>query len=537
MSDENFAMLRKEHRIHLKDKEQKVKSDDFNFNKIERYFLKSDKKNIHQVISDRTFHDLDLEDVFKFIDRTSSAIGQQYLYHLLRTLPSDNLRSEKTEALIALFKNDEKLKKLVLDQVSKLNNNDAYYVASLFQGPYLQKPKWFWIIQTLSLISICAVLLSIAFQQVLIFIIFLFPLNLGIHYWNKNNLYQYASSIPQLLVMNQIAEEMLKHKYLHDENIAQAVKELNTLSKSMSIFKIEAKLQSEAGLFVEYFIELIKALFLIEPVLLFKILPFLDSRRQHIADVFNFVGEIDAVLSIHSLRNDLPYYCIPDIISDKKELYTNASYHPLIYNSVANDIDLNRKSALLTGSNMSGKTTFIRTIGINVILGQAINTCFAKEFKVSRMKVHSAIRISDDLLENKSYYFEEVLTLKNLLQESQTAAGNLFLLDELFKGTNTIERIASGKAILSYLNKNNNIVILSTHDLELAGFLKNSFDLYHFTEVISEGKMLFDYKIKPGNLTTTNAIRILSLNDYPQEVVDEATWLADQIQNTKRDNY
>ena len=296
-------------------------------------------------------------------------------------------------------------------------------------------------------------------------------------------------------------------------------------------------MQSEAGLFVEYFIELIKALFLIEPVLLFKILPFLDSRRQHIADVFNFVGEIDAVLSIHSLRNDLPYYCIPDIISDKKELSTNASYHPLIFNSVANDIDLNGKSALLTGSNMSGKTTFIRTIGINVILGQAINTCFAKEFKVSRMKVHSAIRISDDLLENKSYYFEEVLTLKNLLQESQTAAGNLFLLDELFKGTNTIERIASGKAILSYLNKNNNIVIVSTHDLELAGFLKNSFDLYHFTEVISEGKMLFDYKIKPGNLTTTNAIRILSLNDYPQEVVDEATWLADQIQNTKRDNY
>lgn len=527
-------MFRKKHRVTLKDKELKVKTDDFNFNKIERYFLKISKENIHQVISDRTCHDLDLEDIFKFIDRTSSSIGQQYLYHLLRTLPSDKLRSEKTETLIAFFNSDNGFKKRVLDEVSKLDNNDAYYVSSLFQGPHLQKPKWFWVIQTLSLISICAVLLSFVFQQVLIFIIFLLPVNLGIHYWNKNNLYQYASSIPQLLVMNEIAEKMLKHKYLHDENVAKAVKELDTMSRSMSIFKIEAKLQSEAGLFVEYFIELIKALFLIEPVLLFKILPFLDSRRQHMADVFNFVGEIDAALSIHLLRDDLPYYCIPNIISNRKELITTASYHPLIYNSVANDIDLNAKSALLTGSNMSGKTTFIRTIGINVILCQAINTCFAREFSVSRMKVHSAIRISDDLLDNKSYYFEEVLTLKNLLQESQLTSENLFLLDELFKGTNTIERIAAGKAILSYLNKRNNIVIVSTHDLELADFLKNTFDLYHFTEVIRDEKILFDYKIKPGNLTTTNAIRILSLNDYPREVVDEATLLADQIQNTKK---
>lgn len=530
-------MFGKRKRNHETGQQQKVKPDDFNFNKIERFFLKSNKEDIKQIISDRTYHDLDLEDIFKFIDRTTSSIGQQYLYHLIRTIPSDNRRSDRIETLITLFTHDHELKKLVLDEISKLGNNDAYYVASLFQGPHLQKPKWFWIIQGLSLLSIGAILLSFLFQQALILIIFLLPVNLGIHYWNKNNLYQYASSIPQLLVMNQIAGKLLKHKYLHDQGVTKAVSELETLSRSMSIFKIEAKLQSEAGLFVEYFIELIKALFLIEPILLFKILPFLDSRRQHIASVFTFIGEIDAALSINSLRNDLPYYCIPDIISNKKELRTTGSYHPLIHHSVANDIDLNGKSALLTGSNMSGKTTFIRIIGINVILGQAIHTCFAKEFKVSRMKVHSAIRISDDLLDSKSYYFEEVLTVKNLLQESQLASENLFLLDELFKGTNTIERIAAGKAILSYLNKKNNLVLVSTHDLELAGFLKNTFDLYHFSEVIRDDKILFDYKIKPGNLTTTNAIRILSLNDYPQEVVDEAVHLSDKIKNFKTSEF
>jgi hypothetical protein len=531
-------MFGKRRSIPATDHEQQLKPDDFNFNKIERFFLKSDKEDIHQVISDRTYHDLDLEDIFKFIDRTISSIGQQYLYHLLRTIPSDAKRSNRIEALTDIFQNDQTVKKRVMHEIGKLDNQDAYYISGLFLGTHLQKPKWFWLIQSLSLISISSVLLAFFFPKVLIFLIALFPVNLGIHYWNKTNLYQYASSIPQLLIMNQIAGKILKQKHLHDEKVARSVEELDTLgmSMAMSIFKIEAKLQSETALVVEYLLELIKGLFLIEPILLFKILPFLDSRRQQIATVFAFVGEMDAVISINHLRESVPYYCLPDIISHQKQLHTTGSYHPLIYHSVSNDLDINGRSSLLTGSNMSGKTTFIRTIGINAILGQSIHTCFAEKFAVSRIKIHAAIRMSDDLLDNKSYYFEEVLTIKNLLEESHLTAANLFLLDEVFKGTNTIERIAAGKAIVSYLNKKNNIVLVSTHDLELAAFLKDTFDLYHFTEMIQANEILFDYKIKSGNLKTTNAIRILSMNAYPEEVIEEAILLADQIQRTQTEH-
>tara|TARA_R100001369_G_scaffold92113_1_gene135534 strand:- start:301 stop:672 length:372 start_codon:yes stop_codon:yes gene_type:complete len=113
---------------------------------------------------------------------------------------------------------------------------------------------------------------------------------------------------------------------------------------------------------------------------------------------------------------------------------------------------------------MSGKTSFIRAIGLNVITGLTINTCFAKSFTFPLLKLFSAIRISDDLMNDKSYYFEEVLTIKEMLLESRSGKRNLFLLDEIFKGTNTVERISAGKAVLLALTKGNNKVLVSTHD-------------------------------------------------------------------------
>lgn len=316
-------------------------------------------------------------------------------------------------------------------------------------------------------------------------------------------------------------------------DISESIRAIDSLGIQMSLFKLEVKLQSEIGQAVEYLVELVKALFLIEPLVLYHVLKELDKKRTQIQRVYEYVGEIDTAISIHFLRKDLPHFCLPTITQDKKQIRAEEVYHPLIYASVSNSIDLNEKSALLTGSNMSGKTTFIRTIGINIITAQTLNTCFAKEFSTPILKIHSAIRISDDLLNDKSYYFEEVLTMKALLEESNSDFENIFLLDEMFKGTNTVERIASGKAVLTYLNKKNNIVLVATHDLELAELLKDSFSMFHFTEVVQGDTIVFDYKIKSGNLGNTNAIRILELNNYPEEIIKEATQLAASLYKNK----
>jgi DNA mismatch repair ATPase MutS len=181
---------------------------------------------------------------------------------------------------------------------------------------------------------------------------------------------------------------------------------------------------------------------------------------------------------------------------------------------------------------MSGKTSFIRAIGLNIITGLTINTCFAKTMTFPLLKIFSAIRISDDLMNDKSYYFEEVLTIKYILDQSNFGK-NLFLLDEIFKGTNTVERIASGKAVLSELAKSDNKILVSTHDIELTEMLSNEYELYHFSEKVNNNTVGFDYKLKNGKLKHRNAIRILEINDYPSEVVEEAFSITKKLDEEK----
>jgi DNA mismatch repair ATPase MutS len=129
------------------------------------------------------------------------------------------------------------------------------------------------------------------------------------------------------------------------------------------------------------------------------------------------------------LKQGLKSFCLPGLFDNQKVIIAIEMYHPLIINCIPNSIHVDGKSILLTGSNMSGKTTFIRTIGINIITGLTINTCFAKQFSLYRLKIFSAIGISDDLMNDKSYYFEEVLTIKEMIEKSQLTESNLFLLD------------------------------------------------------------------------------------------------------------
>lgn len=119
--------------------------------------------------------------------------------------------------------------------------------------------------------------------------------------------------------------------------------------------------------------------------------------------------------------------------------------------------------------------------------------------------------------------------MKELIDNVPSGYRNIFLIDEIFKGTNTAERIASAKAILSYLKKSANLVFVSTHDVELSGLLSEDFDLYHFTETTLDDQMDFDHRLKKGPLTTRNAIKILTMSGYPEEITKEASRLVENF--------
>ena len=528
---------KKEAVLRLRNSFGTLKEGSFDFDKIEKYFRNKDNSNAYHVLSEKTCNDLDFDDLFMFLDRTNSKVGQQYLYNKLRTITIDESQTALDEELIALLSQDAELRTSIQQKIEKLKRHDAYYITSLFQEEHLNPPKWFFIIKLLSFTSVALLIFSFFDPLFFILLIGVFIVNFIIHYWNKNNLIQYVSSIPQLLKLNSIAAQLFAIPSFKKINpgVFTSIQLINEVKNRMSFIQLEAKLQGEFGLVAWVFLELLKTLFLLEPLLLFGVLRRLNTKRTEIESVFKFVGHIDMLISIASVRNGLGTYCIPTIKKDDTKISATQIEHPLIIDCTTNTLEIGNKSILLTGSNMSGKTTFIRTIGLNILTGLTINTCFAKAISFPILRIFSAIRISDDLMNNKSYYFEEVLTIKDMIMESETGVRNLFLLDELFKGTNTVERISAGKAVLSTLSKNNNIVLVSTHDIELTDMLSDEFELYHFSELLNDKSVGFDYKLKEGKLKNRNAIKILEINDYPKEVIEEAMSISKKMDasNTK----
>jgi len=507
------------------------KDDSFEFTYIENYCRNKSKEEKTQILSDKTCNDLDFQELFMSLDRTNSRVGQQYLYNQLRTIPQGSNLIGKNEELIERFTIDSDFRVNIQLQLLKLKSSSAFFLTTLFQKEHIKPPKWFFVIQLLSLSSFLSLLMIPFFPNMMLVSIGIFIINLVIHYWNKNNLYEYLLSLPQLLKLNKVAKELFKNdavKHLNPQ-LLNSIKEIEKVKNRMATIRLEAQLENDYALLFWTIVDLLKIVFLLEPLFLFGILKQLNSTRKEVEEVFEFVGLIDALISVASLRNGLDSYCIPELIKEEKKLIVKEIYHPLIPDCVRNSITVDGKAILLTGSNMSGKTTFIRTIGINVITGLTLNTCFAKQFSMSRLSLSSAIRISDDLMNDKSYYFEEVLTIKEMLDKSEDGVANLFLLDEIFKGTNTVERISAGKAVLSFLAKANNIVFVSTHDIELADLLKKEYELYHFSEQVDEKSVAFDYKIKEGKLKNRNAIKILKLNEYPDIIIEEATQLAREL--------
>ena len=524
--------MRKKNKIeHFKASFGKLKDEEYNFELIEKYFRDKDNSGSFQELSDKTCSDLDFEELFMFLDRTTSKIGQQCLYNKLRVLPNNSDGIDRKEKIIQALSEDSELRIRTQLQLDKLCKNDVYYVSTLFQEEYAKPPKWFFVIRLLSFTSLLSLLLF-PFNPQLFFVFFtVFIVNLIIHYWNKRNLYKYLGSIPQLLRLHKVAVNINKEKLFTDidPKLDDSIRILNQVRNRMSFFRLEAHLQSEMEAVFWFLMELFKITFILEPLLLFGILDRLDRKRIEIEKVFSYVGEVDILLSISSLRKGLDTYCLPKI--SESNFSATGVCHPLIYNCVPNNIQLSDKSILLTGSNMSGKTSFIRTIGINTLCGLTINTCFAEKMTIPRVRIFSAIRISDDLLNDKSYYFEEVLTIKDMIDNSVNGKPNLFLLDEIFKGTNTIERISAGKAVLSLLAKWNNIVFVSTHDIELTDLLQQEYELFHFSELVNENNVDFDYKLKEGKLLNRNAIRILQINNYPDDLIDEAIALSKTLDN------
>lgn len=197
--------------------------------------------------------------------------------------------------------------------------------------------------------------------------------------------------------------------------------------------------------------------------------------------------------------------------------------HPLIPHGqrVSNDVELRGRGRILlvTGSNMSGKSTFLRTFGINACLAQAGAPVCADRLEASWVRLHCCIRVDDSLEAGLSFFYAEVKRLKGLLDAAQdhSAPPVLFLIDEIFKGTNNRERVIGSRAFIQALAASNGFGLVTTHDLELAELEKDTPALSnaHFQETVTAKSLTFDYRLRTGPCPTTNALRIMALEGLP----------------------
>ena len=280
-----------------------LKEDSFRFEQIENYFLKKDNSTANQVLSEKTCNDLDFQELFMFIDRSNSKIGQQYLYNKLRVIPANSKENVDDETLIEEFSKNSDFRVNVQKLLSRLNDKETFYITSLFQDEHLEKPKWFFVIPLLAFTSLLSLILLFFIPKLFFVLLGVFIVNIGIHYWNKQNIYPYLGSLPQLIKLNSIARELSKNNILKRTNphLTESIAILDKIRNRMSFFQLEAKLQSDVAIVFWAFLELLKILFLLEPLLLFGVLKQLDTKRKEIENIFIFVGKIDTLISIASL--------------------------------------------------------------------------------------------------------------------------------------------------------------------------------------------------------------------------------------------
>ena len=174
---------------------------------------------------------------------------------------------------------------------------------------------------------------------------------------------------------------------------------------------------------------------------------------------------------------------------------------------------------IITGSNMSGKSTFLRTVGINLVLAYAGGPVNADQLTTIPFRLISCIRVSDSVTDGISYFYAEVKCLKALLLalEKVDRWPVFYFIDEIFRGTNNRERLLGSRAYIRALVKGSGVGLIATHDLELVQLADEmpTITNYHFTDDVANGRMLFDYTIRPGPSPTTNALKIMRLEGLP----------------------
>src|SRR5215207_902386 len=476
-------------------------------------------------LDQRTWQDLDLDEVFCSLDRTESEPGRQYLYHLLRTPLLSEEPLGRRERLLRSLSGDDGLAARIQMPLRRLQNPRAGQLVHLILGDLPERPHYWVLFPILTVTSIASlVLLLTVWPPAFVVWLGVCFVNLWVHLCYRSRVKRLTPAIRELPAFIDAGRTLAALDIPHAREETVALREdanrLAGLRRAATWLIFEP---GEGGELAASMYEYINLLFLLDVNAFVFAIEKLRTSQSAMQRLFEGIGYLDSMQSVSRWRSTLSSWTTPEFIPPEKALHLEAIYHPLLSDAVPNSLETEDASVLITGSNMSGKSTFVRAIGVNAVFAQTLHTVCAAEWRAPMVQVRTSIGRTDSITEGKSYYLAEVEAVAALVHAKADGAQYLFLLDEIFRGTNTTERVAASFAVLSYLNRGSDIVVVATHDIELIDLLGQRYGTRHFREELTDGHMTFDYRMHDGPSSTRNAIALLDAVKLPADLVAEAT--------------
>lgn len=504
-----------------------------------------------RTLDERTWTDLNLDDVFIEINRSESTLGQASLYHRLRRAPAaDHLPG--FDALVSALPPESPAHQRARRVLGRLHDAHGYDIWWVARPGAIAIRGWYAICPLLTVSTLVLIALTVVWPAVWPALLTVVGVGFVVRILTSRDAVHLSHSIRQLApiiatgegltFVTDIAPSALTSSLRAD---VAPLRRLKTIARwaSEDPFMLSGRasvgLEAVSQLFSAVY-EYVNVVLLLDGNAIYFAHRDLVAHHGALLRVAAAIGEVDAALSVASWRSERGDWSRPAFGGPGSAATIAAIRHPLVADAVPNDVTLTPgRGLVITGSNMSGKSTFLRTVGVNVVLAQTIHTCLADIYGAPVVDVQSCIGRSDDLLAGKSYYLVEVEQVVSRLRASNAVTPHLFIFDELFRGTNAIERIAAGESVLrALLNADGlpkpHFVLVATHDAELVGMLADRYDAFHFTDTISDDSLAFEYRLQPGAATTRNAIALLALRGAPAAVVTRALASAATIERQRR---
>lgn len=473
-------------------------------------------------IDELTWNDLDMDLIYGKMAYTRTSPGDDYLYYMLRNpVKEEKILLDREKRISCIATNQELRIKLqvLLAQLGRIRDYSlADYMKYLMQEEPRSNVKHY-LADILIVVSVFLMGYNIGVGWAIFFFMILY--NIVTYFKDKAYLEPYLISLRYLFKLKNYAKEMMgilpEEWKTEKEELQKILTAMRKMEKNSFLVMSPGRMAGEGA---ELLLDYLRMCFHLDIIKFNRMLLQLQQYESALWSLHRIIGETDTYIAIAEYREFLPETVCPKF-TQNKNIYAKDIYHPLIENAVPNSLNM-VNNILLTGSNASGKSTFLKTLGINVLFAQTIHTCMAECFVMPFCKLFTSMSLKDSLSLKESYYMAEIKAIKRILDASKQEEMIVCMVDEVLRGTNTIERIAASTQILKAMSGRNIMCLAATHDVELTKTLEKDYENFHFEESLVQGDVLFSYKLKLGRAKSSNAIDLLQNLGYDNELIKEA---------------